>query len=608
MFIVVRKLFKLLSPRERFQLILLFVAQVGVAGLEMAGVASIMPFMAVVTNPSIIQKNHWLEKIHVFFQFTTQHEFLLFLGIVVMSLMIFSNLSKAIMTWLTLAYDNRLNYMLSRRLLASYLGQPYEFFLNRNTYEMGKNVLTEVRTVITGVLSAGMSVLSSALIIIFLFFLLMLVDPFIAITIICALGGIYGMIYLIVRRRLSLIGKEQVGLNTLKYRVAGETLGGIKELKILGREINFLEKFSICARRHARNNVIAGVTSQLPRYALEIMAFGGILLMVLSFLGDKHKSTAQMVPILALYAFAGYRLLPALQQIFSGSSTVRFNKSALDVLEKDLRENQSDIDPESAFGRFKDLEPLRFKKKMELKNVSFGYAGTKELVIKRISLTIENNTTIGFVGTTGSGKTTLVDIILGLLTPLSGQLLADGITIDRAKISRWQRNLGYVPQTIYLCDDTVKRNIAFGVPDVEINHEAVVRAAHVANLSNFIETELPDSYETIIGEQGVRLSGGQRQRIGIARALYNDPALLIMDEATSALDGVTEEAVMTAIRNLLRKKTIIIIAHRLTTVKDCDMIYLLNHGQIVNQGSYYELQSSSAWFREAAREETIGYK
>ncbi|NLC71724.1 MAG: ABC transporter ATP-binding protein [Desulfuromonadaceae bacterium] len=570
------------------------------AFLDMAGIASIMPFMAVVANPDVIQTNRWLKQAYDFFGFTSSHDFLFFLGSVVLGMMIFSNLAKFLVGWLALRFDNGINYSLARRLLAAYLARPYDFFLNRNVAEMGKNVLTEVRTVIGGVLSAGMYALQGIVISFFILALLAAVNPYIAANILVVLGICYGLVYIAVRRRLARIGEEQVESNVQKYKAAGEALGGIKDLKILGRERLFLEKFSFYAQRHARNNVTAGVISQLPRYALEVMAFGGILLIVLILLGAERKQE-QMIPLLALYALAGYRLLPALQSIFAGIASVRFNLAALDVLHRDLIENRGEVDPEMALAGCGNLDPLPFTRELELIDVTFRYAEGQEPVLKNLHLTIPINNTIGFVGATGSGKTTAVDIILGLLSPSSGEIQIDGTHLNGKNLARWQRNLGYVPQTIFLCDDTVTRNIAFGVPDAEIDHEAVARAARIANLDSFVREEMPEGYDTVIGDRGIRLSGGQRQRIGIARALYSDPAVLILDEATSALDGLTEEAVMDAISHLSRKKTILMIAHRLTTVKDCDVIYLLDHGRIVNQGSYDDLEKSSAWFRAAAR-------
>lgn len=600
MFAVIRKIFDLLTVKERVKLYLICLALMIMALIEMAGIASILPFMAVVSNPDVIETNRWLNLFYRYFEFTRSQDFHFFLGTLVLGLLVFSNVFKALTTWMTLRYDNRLNYLLARRLLARYLARPYVFFLNRNTAEMGKNVLAEVRNLIAGVLSPGLQFLSSSFVSICILALLVAVDPVIALIIAGVLGGVYAGIYVMVRRCLARIGQEQVAANTMKYKAAGEALSGIKDLKILGREASFLEMFSVHARRHSKNNVIAGVIAQLPRYALEIMAFGGILLIVLHFL-RASQGVGQVIPLLALYAFAGYRLMPALQQVFSSLTTVRVSLASLDVVHGDLVGSKLGNDGDKLCTRSPDVEPLPFQSRLELRDVVFRYPEAQDEALKGISLSIEKNTSIGLVGATGSGKTTTVDILLGLLAPTSGDLVVDGAIVDEGNIDRWQCNLGYVPQQIYLCDDTIARNIAFGVPDQELDMEAVRNAARIANLDSFVENELPEGYGTIIGERGVRLSGGQRQRIGIARALYRDPAVLILDEATSALDGVTEDAVMDAIRNLSKEKTIIMIAHRLTTVKDCEAIFLFSNGKIVKHGTYSELQLASEWFQAAAK-------
>lgn len=594
------KLFELLSDRERKHLFLILIAVIVMAIIEMAGIASIMPFMAVVANPDVVANNRWLIRIFDFFQFTTIENFLFFLGLVVLGILIFSNLVKALTTWVILRFDNRLNYHLSRRLLGQYLSRPYAFFLDHNTADMGKNILTEVRTVVAGVLSPCMQVISNVLICLLIFALLVVVDPYVALTIAGIVGGTYIALYLFVRRRLGRIGKEQVEANLMKYKVAGEALSGIKDLKILGCERSFLQHFSTHAKRHSRNNVMAGVISLLPKYILEIFSFGGLLIIVLHYLGSA-RGPEHMIPLLALYAFAGYRLMPAVQSIFIGVATVKFSLAALEILHRELVETTVG-DPDLVLPDPEVIAPLSFTNKLELRNLTFSYTENKESILKNINLSIKINSTIGLVGGTGSGKTTLVDIILGLLHPLSGEMLVDEQVIDHTNIYNWQRNIGYVPQSIFLCDDTVAHNIAFGVPADKIDMEAVKQAARVANLDHFITTEMPQGYETEIGERGIRLSGGQRQRLGIARALYRNPSVLVLDEATNALDGITETAVMDAIQNLAGKKTIILVAHRLTTLKKCDVIYHLERGSIVDQGTYAELQKSSSWFSFAANQ------
>ena len=599
MFLITSYFYKLLSKTAKRKLYFLFAASLVMSFVEMLGIASVMPFMAVVSNPDVIQSNKWLKKTYGYFQFDSIHNFLFFLGIILLALLICSNLFKALTVWSTLKYGNRFSYILSRRLLAQYLSRPYSFFLSRNTSDMGKNVLAEVRGAIDGCFIAGMQVLSCGLAILFIMGLLLAVEPLIAVTIAVFLGGAYAGIFLLVRHRLTRISKEQVHAQTMRFKTATEALSGIKDIKILGRELQFLKKFAAHAERHSLNTVAAGTISLLPKYVLEVLSLGGILLITMYFIGAKNSSATQMVPLLAVYAFAGYRILPALQQIFAGIATVRLNLTALELLHRDLNDGDSNCDPEFVLKNREVSQHFPFSGVLELKNISFCYKTAQDPVVSEVNITITRNTSIGLVGATGSGKTTLVDIILGLLPPTSGQMLVDGTEISEKTLSSWQRNFGYVPQQIYLCDDTITRNIAFGVPDEKIDMTAVVRAARIANLQWFVENKLPNGYETIIGERGVRLSGGQRQRIGIARALYEDPDFLIMDEATNALDGITEEAVMDALGTLSGKKTIIMIAHRLTTVKDCDIIYIMEHGRITNKGTFEELRRTSAWFQSA---------
>lgn len=596
----IRKLFALLTRPERMQFYLLLALMILMAALETAGVASIMPFMAVVTNPEVIETSGALSKAYAALGMQSHQQFMIVLGIGVLGLLVCSNLLKATNSWLTLTYHNKLNYVIARRLLAKYMAKPYTFYLNRNTADLAKNVLVEVRTVIAGVLSPGTVIVSSSLGSIAIMGLLVAVNWQAALAIAVVLGGSYGTIYLVARRNLGRISAEQVDANSKKFKAAREALGGIKDLKVLSREGEFLDRFAAHAKRHARNNVVAGVIADLPRYALETIAFGGIVIAMLYFLMT-GRETAQIVPLLALYAFAGYRLLPALQQVFSSITTLRFSVAALDVLYDDFAGDAREVEAsERQLAEAAQATPLPFERSLELRDVVFHYPDAPTPALRGISLQIEANTTVGFVGATGSGKTTTIDLILGLLSPTEGQLLADDTVIDAGNLANWRRNIGYVPQHIYICDDTIVSNIALGVPRSEIDMEAVRRAARIANLAEFIETELPNGYDTEIGEHGVRLSGGQRQRIGIARALYRDPSLLVLDEATSALDGITEESVMSAIRNLSRKKTVIMIAHRLTTVRECDVIYLLEHGSVVAQGTYDSLKQQSRWFRTAA--------
>jgi ATP-binding cassette, subfamily B, bacterial PglK len=557
MLTVVRKLLELLDRKDRVKLALVLLVLIIVAFVEMIGIASIMPFMAVVTNAEVIHTNRWLSAAYGKLGFQTDLAFLSFLGFVVLGLLVFTNAMKAASSWLTLYLQHNIYYVLSSRLLARYMARPYAFFLNRNSAELGKNVLAEVRNVVGGIVSPLTNLAANGLVCLAIIGLLVAVDPVVALAIAVVLGGAYAVVYLLARRKLAVVGTEQVLANASKYRAASEGLGGIKDLKVLGRGLTFLQRYKHAAYRHSRANIIAGVIAQLPRYALEVIAFGGILLVVLYFIRQGQQAV-QMIPLLALYAFAGYRLMPAMQSLFAAVTQLRFSTPALEVVHSDLADDRGGpMNAESELIASRDAKPIPFNRELALKNVWFRYAGACDPALRNLSLSIPANTAVGLVGPTGCGKTTTVDLILGLISPTSGQILVDGVEVSAANIAGWQRNLGYVPQHIYISDDTVTRNIAFGVPDEEIDMEAVRRAARIANLADFVEQELAHGYETEIGERGIRLSGGQRQRIGIARALYRDPAVLIMDEATSALDGITEESVMDAVRTLSRQKTII---------------------------------------------------
>ena len=602
MLTTIGRLLALLDKRDRLKLAILVFVLVMVAVAEMAGIASIMPFMAVVTNQEVIHGNRWLSAAYSAMGFRSDRSFLVFLGLIVLALLVVSNIVKTAGTYLTLRYHNRLNYALSRRLLARYIARPYQFFLKRNTAELGSNVITEVTKVVTGVLTPATTLVSSALMCLAIVALLVVVDPLVAMAIAGVLGVAYGTILLAARRKLTEVGKQQVKANQERHKVASEAMCGIKDLKVLGREATLLQRFSVQAQRHAHSNVTAGLIGQLPRYALETLAFGGIL-MVVMYLVSRGEPATNIAPLLALYAFAGYRLMPSLQHLFSALTALRFNAPSLDVLYDDLRGDQGGgFDSMQRLERTLHAPVMPFARELRLRRVSFRYEDTAAPALRDLNIAISPLTSVGIVGPTGCGKTTTVDIILGLLVPTEGQFLVDGVAITPQNLASWQRNLGYVPQHIYIADDTIARNIAFGMPDEDIDMAAVRRAARIANIADFIESELPEGYETAVGERGLRLSGGQRQRIGIARALYRDPSVLVMDEATSALDGITEDSVMEALHSLSRKKTIIVIAHRLTTVRECDVIYLLERGKIVTHGSYFDLMRESAWFRAAAGE------
>ena len=465
MLTIFRKIVSLLDPHDRMRFGFLLIMLILVAVAEAAGVASIMPFMAVVTNPDIVHSNYFLSTIYEHLEFGSERAFLVFLGLSVFGLLVIGNAIKSVSTFLTLRYHNRLNYTLSRCLLACYVARPYQFFLKRNTAELGANVLTEVTKVITGVLNPATSMVSSLLVCVAIIALLVLVDPLVALAIAGTLGGAYAVILFAARRKLKTAGKQQLVENHERFKVAQEAMSGIKELKVLGREITLIQRFARHAERHARTNVTVGLISQLPRHVLETVGFGAILLIVV-YLISRREDTSNIAAVLALYAFAGYRLMPALQQLFASIATLRFTAPSLDILFRDLGGDQHRVD--DAYGRLnsaQDVLVLPFMRELRFSRVSFQYEDTVAPALRDLDFVITPLSTVGLVGPTGCGKTTTVDILLGLLSPTGGQFSVDGVAITHKNLAGWQKNLGYVPQHIYLSDDTIAKNIAFGVPE-----------------------------------------------------------------------------------------------------------------------------------------------
>ena len=596
---VLRKLFSRLTRRERRNLYILFVAVLLMASLQVASVASIMPFLSVASDPSIIQENEYLRWAYATFGFDDDRSFLIALGLGALLALVVSNVFIILTRWAMERYSWGRNHSLSRRLLRSYLYRPYEYFLTRNSSELGKNILEEVKEVTDQMLKPTLRGVAKAVVALFIVGFLVYFDPVVALMVTVVLGAAYGAIYLVVRSQLDERGEARVEANTKRYQFVGEAFGGIKEVKIQGKEEAFLNLYDDPSERYARNQALYRVIKKAPRYIIEMVAFGGIILIAV-YLIAVRESLQQVIPVLGLYAFAGYRLLPALQEAFHGLASARFNIAALNKLHRDLKGLAEARSSASGGSDGTAAPPLLLEEELALREVSYTYPDADRPAIKNLSLAIPARSMVGFVGKTGSGKTTAVDLALGLLRPQEGEITIDGTPLRANNLRRWQQTLGYVPQHIYLSDDTVARNIAFGVPRDQIDMETVREAARRAHILDYVEQDLPNRWETVVGERGVKLSGGQRQRIGIARALYHDPSVLVFDEATSALDQSTEAGVMEAIYDLEGEQTILIISHRLSTVQRADNIFMLEEGRKVGEGSYDELLDQHAKFRSMA--------
>jgi ABC-type multidrug transport system fused ATPase/permease subunit len=587
---MLKKIYLILSGSERKQAGILIVMSILMAVIDLLGVASIMPFIAVLASPTVLEENTILKKLFFIVDVGSFEEFRLVLAYIVFFLLLFSILSKALLSYFQLRFVMSCELSISRRLVEGYLHHPYTWFLNKNSTEMGARILTDVQTMISNGLIPSINLISQGLVAIALMSLIIFVDPLLALTSGLTLSLLYGIIYKMASKKLSLIGAERQHRNLERWTALSEAFGGIKEVKAIGLEKIYINRFFGPASIYARLQVTANIIAQFPRYLMEVIIFGGMLLILL-FLTASKGGFAEAIPVISLYAFVGLRLMPAMQQIYGSFTQIRATVPVFDLLLEDFSKLHS-IDAIDGRG------VIDLSKNISLKDVSYTYPGAKKPSLQGISLTVDAGTKVGIVGSTGSGKTTLVDIILGLLDADQGFLEIDGVVIGNQNKRAWQRAIGYVPQYIYLADDTVKANIAFGVESNEIDQEAVERASKLADLHEFIENSLPYKYDTTVGERGVRLSGGQRQRIGLARALYHRPKVLLLDEATSALDNITERQVMQSIQNLGNEITIIMIAHRLSTVRKCDKIILLDSGELKSQGSYEQLKDTDRIFQK----------
>lgn len=579
---IFRKIRGVLDARERRNALMLLCLMLVAAFVEVVGVASVMPFVAILADPTIVSANRHLNWAFTTMGFTDPRSFMVLLGLVTVLVFLGALTIKAVTTYSILRFSNMRAHSISTRLLTGYLSQPYVFYLGRNTAELSKTLFSEVGEVTNGVLIPALKLISNTIVALFIAILLLVVDPLLTVIIGAVLGGSFTLIYVLSRRTLRRFGEQRVQDNTARFVLASEAMNGIKDLRLLGRERYYLDRFRKVSHRFCRQAAISKAIGDIPHLAIQGVAFGGVLLLVL-YLTARHNGLSGAMPIIVLYAFAGYRMLPAFQEIFKNSTQMRYYSPALDRLHADLELTGTGTLESS------ETAPVRLEGAIEVKDVSFAYPGTNRPTIKGVSLTIPKGSSAAFIGRTGAGKSTIVDLITGLLEPQKGFIAIGGTPLTPDNLCGWQRTIGYVPQTIFLTDASIAENIAFGIPPQEIDLQAVQRAAKSAHIHDFIASGLPDGYQTLVGERGIRLSGGQRQRIGIARALYHNPQVVVFDEATSALDNSTEEAVIEAINDLVGEKTVILIAHRLTTVQRCDTIYLLAEGSIRAAGTYEDL-------------------
>ncbi|MBS1834770.1 MAG: ABC transporter ATP-binding protein [Acidobacteria bacterium] len=604
-------------PAERRRFWVVLVAAIAAALFETVGVASITPFMGLVLDETLADRTPALRQLLATFGAETPGERLLVMGLLTLAAIVLGNAISALSQYLQQRFVARTRRRVSRELFAGYMSSPYRFHVRRDAPSVLKVLYDDLGNAI-GALQGMLTYVSRLLVLAAIIALLLYQNPRIALFSMVLLGGSYALAYRFSRSRQRRLGEEMSEAYGQRNRAAQEGLGGIKELTVLGRTSDSVKRFDEASAFIADAQAETMTVGSLPRYFLESVAYGGLVLVTLAMVRS-GGGTRVAIPTIALFAFAAYRLMPALQQLYQSSVSMRFAHGAVNAFFADWAEvcqpqHGSVANGLEAAVRDKDDAGTSFPAvraapgrppEIGLANVTMAYDGSAHVALRDVSLTVRPGESLGIVGRTGSGKTTLVDVLMGLYQPRQGEVVVDGQSMSREGAAALQREIGYVPQHVFLANASIAANIAFGVAERDIDLAAVHHASQLAQADEFIG-RLPRQYEAIIGERGVRLSGGQRQRLGIARALYHQPSILVFDEATSALDGLTEAALMRAIRQLAGERTVILIAHRLRTVEACDRIVMLDEGEIIGDGTWRELLEKCSRFADLVRGPSVG--
>lgn len=558
--------------------------------VEVAGMGAVMQFMALVSDRSKLESPELIQ-----FKNLTgiiqERELLVTVGLVVMVFLALGKLLTAFALWAQHRYVWGQDRKMAVNLLKSFLSRPYHWFLHQNSAHLNRHLNS--RELTNHILTSVTEIVQVTILAIVILATLFWVDPGLALTSTVGVGIAYVIMAMATRRPIQRWAQEGYRVMNRRAMVGHEAVSAFKPILSSGCESYYLDKFNVVATRASKLAAWSGMVWDLPRYLLEAVALSLILALTLYFVvvGEMER----LLPMLSLYAMAGYRLMPAVHRLLQAVNRIRSFRPELEAYLRFIQEYPlRDLTPPG--------EKLPLEDKLEFENLEFAYQDNPP-ILNGLNLTLKRGESIGLVGPTGSGKSTIIDLLMGLLTPCGGRLTVDGRELDQDTLRSWRCSVGYVPQAVFLKDDTIRQNVAFGVNADEIDEAALRRAIEAARLNELIDS-LEKGVETEIGEHGVRISGGQRQRLGIARALYRDPEVLIFDEATSSLDSVTENEVMQAVKSLTGKKTVVLVAHRLVTVKDCDRIYLLEEGRVSAQGTYRELMESSPAFRALANEST----
>ncbi|MEO0790247.1 MAG: ABC transporter ATP-binding protein [Bacteroidota bacterium] len=587
----IRRINQVLTSRERKKIYFLALVMMGMGAFDIIGIVSVLPLIQLITSPGVVNGDGFIAQFYHNYGFESHRELVKFAAFGSLALIVFSNFFRWFSEWFKFKTIWNLAHRLSMSLFGAYLKKPYVFYLNTNSSEATTYIISEAANISKGIIVPLVELLGRLSMITIILCLLLWVDVSIALIMFGSLGLAYVVIYMYQRQRLSNLGETRIKANTLRLRSLAEFFSGIKTLRVHNRQRLFFNQYRGASKTFTSIQPKYHLTVVTPRFILEILAFGSLIGIIL-YLFLERGATSEIIPTLGLYAVAGYRLIPSLQSAFTSVATLRNNWPSFDRVYDALAAQQYAVAESD-----EEHLSIRFERQVEVKNLSFTYPSSEQAALTNINFTLKTGETIALVGSTGSGKTTLVDLLVGLLAVEDGIILIDDTPLTNEITAAWQKHLAYVPQDVFLFDSSIACNIALSDQVEDTRIPEVEEAAALAGIHEFI-SELPDGYRTEIGERGVRLSGGQKQRLGLARALFRNPSVLILDEATSALDSITEKGIVDALSDLPKEITTIIIAHRLSTVKRADRIYLLKKGRVVDQGSYDELLEKNVLFQE----------
>ena len=597
------EIYSLLGKKQQKKIIYLQFWILLTAFLEVTSLFSVAPFITILTDFDVINKEGYISDIYNYFGFQSPKNFLFFFAIFFLCITSVSHIINMLTVWTISKNSIKMGTNLGSRLYSFYLNQPWLFHTKNNSMQLINRIAQESDRITLGIIQPAMLINSKFVISFFLISAMVIYNPKVALIVGTILGVSYLIIYSSIKNIVMKNGRIVSSTQEKRYKLMSEGFGGIREVLISGKQNFFNASFSSESDQWASAVGKNQAVGHLPRYIVELIAFSTITGFILYLTSSKNNNQfVALLPVLSIYALGGLKLLPAFQSIFLYVTAIKSNINAFDNIKENLIEcdsNENKNQNKIFERKFNDSTKLNIESELSFLNVNFKYEVKDDYVVKDLNLIIKSNETIGIVGKSGSGKSTIIDLIAGLIFPNSGKILIDGNNLTEQNKQLWQQNISLVSQSIFLSDSSIAENIAFGVPKNEIDNNKIKIALEKSQLIDFVD-KLPNGPNTFIGERGVQLSGGQRQRVAIARSLYSESKLLIFDEATSSLDGITEEAVINSIKNIQHTKTVVIVAHRLASVKNCDVIYFIENGKVVDSGSYDGLLNRNASFKKMA--------